>query len=218
MFSCCRTATSAFGSARRHGRANARARRRRLGSRAAARPRGEGGAGARGAPAFRLTRNSGLTASVDIRLCRYEGEFFEGSFHGRGRYTFADGGYYDGDYLAQKGGYSHGVIFPRPDGKKHGRGVRVWVSGNKYEGEWLDDQIEGEGSLEMASGGKYTGTFEGGKRNGCGVESWGNRLNIAYRCPMGYKHPGIGFCRYDGEWKGDQMDGSGTFACIDGRE
>ena len=26
----------------------------------------------------------------------------------------------------------------------------MWVSGNKYEGEWCDDQIDGSGTLEMA--------------------------------------------------------------------
>ena len=38
----------------------------------------------------------------------------------------------------------------------------MWSSGNKYEGEWREDQMEGEGVFEFATGGKYTGGFVNG--------------------------------------------------------
>lgn len=62
---------------------------------------------------------------------------------GRGRYTYADGGVYDGEYLATKGGYEHGVRFPQPDGLKCGHGKRTWVSSNTYKGMWHDNRVRG---------------------------------------------------------------------------
>jgi hypothetical protein len=34
---------------------------------------------------------------------------------------------------------------------------------------------------------------------------------------MGFKHPGNGFCTYDGHWRTDALHGEGTFTCCDGR-
>jgi len=148
---------------------------------------------------------------------KYEGDFLQGIYFGRGRYTYADGGFYDGEFIRRKGGYKHGVTFPDPDGKRNGFGVRVWVSGDKYEGDWSNDTMEGKCIIRKASGGKFEGCHRHGKKCGYGVETWGNTLNISYRCPMGHRHEGNGFCRYEGYWTDGYFHGSGTFVCFDGR-
>lgn len=52
------------------------------------------------------------------------GEFWRGLPCGRGRYTWSDGGFYEGDYKAvtAKGRYLHRHQLPSADGKRHGQG------------------------------------------------------------------------------------------------
>mmetsp|Transcript_51429 Transcript_51429/g.65851 ORF Transcript_51429/g.65851 Transcript_51429/m.65851 type:complete len:564 (-) Transcript_51429:142-1833(-) len=148
---------------------------------------------------------------------KYEGTFFNGFMFGQGKYTFADGSYYDGEFGKRKGGYGHGVTFPDPNGKKHGRGIRVWCTGDKYEGEWLDDYPHGLGIVMKQSGGKFEGHFVKGQRTGAGAETWGNVLNLKFTCPVGHIHAGRGFCRYEGKFLNGYFHGPGHFQCLDGR-
>ena len=127
---------------------------------------------------------------------RFEGLFFKGVFCGRGRYTWSDGGFYEGAYR-DKGRQPHSTS----SGKRNGYGVRWWVSGNRYEGGWLDDQMEGTGKFIGADGSIYTGPFRKNQKSGRGKEQWGNQLGVIYRCGMQFKHKGRGYCRYEGEYK-----------------
>lgn len=146
-----------------------------------------------------------------------------GKFCGRGRFEYARGGYYDGEYLAMKKGTRSGVkqyvgactavarhpcgcLGTRPhaactcffhrrylaaDGKRDGRGVRVWVSGNRYEGEWRRDKMDGFGVFEGAVGGvpqRYEGMFEAGHRRGRGVCHYGNTEGKPFICHLGNRH------------------------------
>ena len=43
--------------------------------------------------------------------------------HGNGKYWWADGRYYEGDYKYDK---------------KHGKGKFIWLDGREYDGEWID--------------------------------------------------------------------------------
>ena len=149
---------------------------------------------------------------------RYEGEFCKGFFYGRGRFQYADGGYFEGEYVKTKGGYEHGVRFPDPDGRRNGHGVRVWVTGDKYEGQWSDNLMHGAGIVRKASGGKFEGTFRWGKKMGYGKETWGNTLNIQYTCPLGFRHEGRGFCSYEGYFTDGHFHGHGCFSTVDGRQ
>ena len=151
---------------------------------------------------------------------RYEGDFFQGNFHGRGRLTYADGGYYDGEFAAhtRPGQYKHGVVFPKPDGQRHGQGVRVWVSGNRFEGGWIEGKMEGRGVYEnAATGGKYDGDFKNNTKHGHGIETWGNKLGIKFQDPLGWWHPGNGVCRYEGSYKDGYFHGEGQFIAVDNR-
>ena len=59
---------------------------------------------------------------------------------GRGRYTWSDGNYYDGDW--------HKDL-------KHGPGIFSWHNGEKYEGEFFEDHRHGVGIRQYANGDMY---------------------------------------------------------------
>lgn len=105
---------------------------------------------------------------------------------GRGKYTWADGGYYQGDYKAVLDKYKHKVVFPNPNGKRHGKGVRVYANGNRYEGDWRDDRYHGKGTLSWATGGKYVGEFRNGLFHGRGEAWYGAADGQPYINPLGY--------------------------------
>jgi hypothetical protein len=44
--------------------------------------------------------------------------------------------------------------------------VCVWWTGNRYEGQWVDNLRSGQGVLFYADGGKYEGYFKNDKMNG----------------------------------------------------
>ncbi|CAM9288247.1 unnamed protein product, partial [Ascophyllum nodosum] len=155
---------------------------------------------------------------------RYDGSFLEGQIHGRGHFMWSDGGHYEGGYMATAKGIGHDINFPLPNGLRHGQGKRVWANGAIYEGRqassrrrWEDDRMEGKGTYVCASGSRYEGEFRGNHRHGRGKCQWGNRCDRAYRCPLGYKHEGRGYCIYVGEWKLGKWEGQGNFRCVDHR-
>jgi len=115
------------------------------------------------------------------------------------------------------------VSFPKADGKRHGRGVRVWASGNKYEGEWVDDHMGGQGVFEFATGGKYSGGFVNGLFEGYGEASYGTDDGKPYICPLGFLHKNRGRdgslqCHYKGYFHEGCRHGDGTFECCDGKK
>ena len=52
--------------------------------------------------------------------------------NGTGRYLWADGRRYDGEFVA---------------GERQGYGSLIWVSGDRYEGAFLANQMHGEGTF-----------------------------------------------------------------------
>ena len=154
---------------------------------------------------------------------RYEGQFMKGVPYGRGKYTYSDGGYYRGEYLALLDYYEHGVKFPNANGKRHGKGVRVWASGNKYEGDWADDKPHGKGVFTWSSGDKYVGQFLLGRKEGFGLCTFGDEDGSPYTCPMGVDHTNRGrdgsrMCSYEGCFQNDFRSGKGVFKCANGTQ
>lgn len=118
-------------------------------------------------------------------------------------YTYADGGRFEGEWI---------------DDKVHGRGVSVYASGNRYEGEWVDGKMEGRGTYENSlTGGKFEGSFKDNRKHGHGEETWGNKLGIRFQDPMGWWHPGNGYCRYVGTYDDSYFHGNGYFQAVDNR-
>lgn len=60
-------------------------------------------------------------------------------------------------------------------GKRHGKGTFYWPSGQKYVGEWKDDEQSGQGTMSWADGNKYVGEWKDGKRSGQGTFYWSNK-------------------------------------------
>ena len=54
----------------------------------------------------------------------------------------------------------------------NGYGTWTFADGEKYVGEWKDNNKHGLGTFTWASGNKYVGEYKDGKRNGQGTYTW----------------------------------------------
>ena len=122
---------------------------------------------------------------------------------GLSRFTFPNGAMYEGQWTLLP---SSDLISPRAvtaastvtgDGQPSGRKVREgrgkWAcEGDEYDGEWVNDTMEGEGTMRFTSGARYSGRWKGGVYEGRGEYVW------------------VDGSRYVGEWKGGRMDGEGV--------
>ena len=66
----------------------------------------------------------------------YVGEYKDGKKHGKGRYTWYDGGIYVGNWK---------------DGKEHGKGTYTSPVGTKYVGEWKEGKYDGQGTETLST-------------------------------------------------------------------
>ena len=61
-------------------------------------------------------------------------------------------------------------------GKKHGVGVKAWPSGDRYEGEFVEDRKEGNGAYTWGrgqwQGERYVGEYLNDLRHGTGTYTW----------------------------------------------
>ena len=83
-------------------------------------------------------------------------------------------------------------------GRKHGKGAKIWPSsGDRYEGDFIDDRKEGVGTYTWGprsgwAGEKYSGSYLNDRRDGFGVYEW------------------PGGDRYTGSWAKDAITGPAT--------
>jgi len=82
-----------------------------------------------------------------------------GRKHGKGKYNWANGKTYEGDFQ---------------DGKFHGKGKLIKPNGEAYEGEWQNGIKHGKGKYTWADGDSYEGDFQDGKFHGKGKYTWSN--------------------------------------------
>ena len=118
---------------------------------------------------------------------KYEGEFKNGKFNGKGTHTWADGGKFEGYFKNHK---------------RHGEGIHTWNDGGKYIGEWKNDKIF-YGTHKLANGNIYVGEWENGVYSGEGTYYY-----LADNAAKGQK--------YVGEWKNGNYHGEGTHTFADG--
>eukprot|EP00003_Mantamonas_plastica_P027526 TRINITY_DN592_c0_g1_i1.p1 TRINITY_DN592_c0_g1~~TRINITY_DN592_c0_g1_i1.p1 ORF type:complete len:315 (+),score=78.10 TRINITY_DN592_c0_g1_i1:117-1061(+) len=141
---------------------------------------------------------------------KYEGETLKSNHsvrHGRGRYQYASGNAYEGDWQ---------------EGKRQGQGEFSWNSGGRYVGTFKDGKHEGgfyltSSSLALSNllpsfvlyhsgygtyyydnGDIYDGEWSGGNFEGRGTFKWKDDT------------------WYEGEWKGDYMNGYGVAQWVNG--
>ncbi|XP_062513601.1 MORN repeat-containing protein 1-like isoform X2 [Corticium candelabrum] len=117
-----------------------------------------------------------------------------------------------GQYVGkQKNNKRHGYgiyVFPNSffryegqwqDGKLHGQGKLIMKDGSYYQGSFRNDEIEGKGFRTYAfSGDNYEGNFLKGEPCGEGVMTYSNGS------------------RYEGSWKSGKYEGHGVLACSNG--
>ena len=59
----------------------------------------------------------------------------------------------------------------------------VWTSGSyRYEGDWVEDAMQGQGRFDFASGASYNGSWEDNKYEGQGTYTWpgGKRYEVRW--------------------------------------
>eukprot|EP00960_Hanusia_phi_P054807 762781-Hanusia_phi.AAC.10 len=136
---------------------------------------------------------------------RYEGEFVDGRFEGKGKRTYHDGSEYSGSFH---------------DGRRHGKGVYWDVDGNVYDGEFLEGVCQGIGTKTWVSGRTYRGEWKQNKASGLGEESFpqqGDFLFYAGEFVDG-RWCGHGECHYPngnvfkGAWKDNKREGRGVLS------
>jgi hypothetical protein len=137
----------------------------------------------------------------------YEGNYNkDGKRHGKGKYTYASGNVYEGEWKdGKKHGngkckYASGNVFEGEwkEDKKHGKGKLTYASGNMYEGEWKDDVKHGKGKLTFTDGEVYYGDWKDDKKHGKGK----------YAFASGHT--------YEGEWSDDKEHGKGKYTYDNG--
>ncbi|MBQ8194702.1 MAG: ribosomal protein L7/L12 [Oscillospiraceae bacterium] len=109
------------------------------------------------------------------------------------------------------------------NGQPHGMGTMVYPSGNTYTGEWKNGVRNGNGEYVFASTGeKYVGEFADGEY--CGKGKYYYQAGAVYegqfmnseRCGMGIITYKDG-SRYEGSWVADKRTGYGKMFYTDGR-
>ena len=100
-----------------------------------------------------------------------------------GKFVFANGDVYEGEYEAN----SAGSI------ERTGFGTLTCSEGVVYSGNWRADKMNGKGSFYHPAGMKYEGDFVDGKFEGIGRYVW----------PDGFY--------YEGEFRASKLEGRGFF-------
>ena len=53
-------------------------------------------------------------------------------------------------------------------GKKHGKGAYTWADGSIYDGDWVENRIEGFGAYVWVDGRRYVGQWLNNNMHGHG--------------------------------------------------
>ncbi|QDZ21659.1 hypothetical protein HOP50_06g41860 [Chloropicon primus] len=158
---------------------------------------------------------------ANVKWESYEGEWSNNAMDGRGRYTFVDGSYYEGEY--KQGQRTKGKFVSSDesieytggwkDNMRHGFGTFFQNGVQKYFGEWRKDLKHGRGKCEYSDGVAYDGDWVGDKMQGTGKWTFGGEK---YEGGFGdNKREGDGTCTYDdgsryqGAWKDGKRHGKG---------
>ena len=84
-------------------------------------------------------------------------------FEGQGTYRWANGTVYVGSY---KDGLPHGRNTITVHSKFLGKGKKTMASGQSYEGDFIKDKFEGQGTYRWPNGDFYVGGWKEGQQNG----------------------------------------------------
>ncbi|MCY7352307.1 MAG: hypothetical protein LH606_16855 [Cytophagaceae bacterium] len=91
---------------------------------------------------------------------KYEGEWSESKRNGWGIHYYANGRKkYEGQFLM---------------GKRHGKGNYIFQNGDRFVGDFQDDQMSGKGTYFYVNGDRYFGEFRNNRRHGKGTYVYAN--------------------------------------------
>lgn len=96
----------------------------------------------------------------------------KGFAHGKGKLTFADGGFYEGDFAFNKFHGKGKMIWPNGNvyegdwvkGNRHGIGKVIWTKPNvckEFEGGFFENRLKGQGKYLLSDGRIFEGDFDG---------------------------------------------------------
>lgn len=125
---------------------------------------------------------------------KYEGEFKDNLFSGKGELISNNGTSYEGEFLNNhmhgkgylKGSNGHTYEGNFQNGFFHGKGKFKWNDNSKeqfYEGTYSYGKKDGNGSFHFQNGDIYTGEWKSGSPDGIGIYETQNRI-------------------YEGNWRG----------------
>jgi hypothetical protein len=101
----------------------------------------------------------------------------------------------------------------------YGKGICYYKTGNKYEGEWENYKKHGKGIFISEKGFKYEGEWKNDQKHGKGIFIWKNGDKYEGEFKNNKKH-GEGIFinkngdKYEGEWNDDNQHGKGTIIFI----
>ena len=94
------------------------------------------------------TKEETTMQTFKFRNATYEGQAIDGVPNGKGRLTWDNGVFYDGDFA---------------NGQFHGNGSYFVSDYALYEGEWVNGTFTGKGKITYLNGEIYEGEFLNGK-------------------------------------------------------
>lgn len=98
----------------------------------------------------------------------------------------------EGDYIEVIEATPTAESAPIPVRKRHGVGMQSGY-GERYDGEWSQDQFDGRGVFTFANGAEYDGQWRAGQYHGQGRLTWPDKSS------------------YDGDWVEGKMHGCGVY-------
>jgi len=165
----------------------------------------------------------------------YDGEkSSKGQPHGKGKYTFSEDEYYDGQWIhGEFHGYgvyhfATGNVYSGNFEKNRMTGHAEWTSknGDTFVGEFLDGIRNGVGICNFARGDVYEGEWLQGERTGQGIMKYVTDTPGKFQIYEGefvngkmHGHGSYQFSngnKYDGEWAENKMTGSGVWTSPQG--
>ncbi|MFS7931653.1 putative 1-phosphatidylinositol-4-phosphate 5-kinase [Helianthus anomalus] len=138
--------------------------------------------------------------------CMYFGEWWKGRMNGRGKFSWPSGATYEGRF---KNCYMDG------------EGTFTGSLNHTYKGCWVMNKKHGKGSMSYANGDHYEGDWRKGLYDGEGSYHWNNGHRYTGQWKKG-KMSGNGIMvwangnRFDGSWECGFPKGNGAFTFEDG--
>lgn len=110
---------------------------------------------------------------------KYTGQFQNGLRHGKGRMTYTDGNVYEGQFYFGKKQGDNGTMTFAANGDKYvgqwkndqpnGRGIYYFATRERYEGDFLNGAFEGQGTMYYPDGAYYKGSWSKNRKHGAGA-------------------------------------------------